>query len=70
MHVKSIPRAAGEAPDLHARSIKALVAIAIEHAENRVVATLLRRPLFGALDDTNGSGPLRVVCDTTSAVVR
>jgi len=39
------------------------VAIAIEHAEDRVVAALLRRPLFGALDDTDGSGPLRVVRD-------
>ena len=63
MHVESIPGAAGKAPNLCARSIKALVAIAIEHTEDRVVAALLRRPLFGALDDTDGSGSLRVVRD-------
>jgi hypothetical protein len=63
MHVKSIPGAAGEPPDLCARSIKTLVAIAIEHTEDRVVATLLCRALFGTLDDTDGSGPLRVVRD-------
>jgi len=63
MHVKSIPGAAGQAPDPRVRAIKALVAIAIEHTEDRVVAALLRRPLFGALDDTDGSGSLRVVRD-------
>lgn len=33
-----------EAPDPRARSLKALMAVAIKHTEDRVVATLLRRP--------------------------
>src|SRR5579864_6472957 len=69
MDVKSTPRATGEAPNFCARSIKALVAIAIEHTEDRVVAALLRRPLFGALDDTDGRAPFVLSATTTSAVV-
>jgi hypothetical protein len=46
-----------------ATTLQPAVAVAIEHTEGRVVTTLLCRPLFGALDDTDGSGPLRVVRD-------
>jgi hypothetical protein len=61
MYVESISGAVGETLDLRARSIKTLVAIAIEHTEYRVVATLVRGPLFSTLDDTNESGALCVV---------
>jgi hypothetical protein len=63
MDVESISGSAGETLDLRARSIEALVAITIEHTEDRVVAAPLIRPLFGTLDDADGRGAFCIVGD-------
>ena len=73
--VESISVSAGEAPDLRACPIETLMAITIEDAENRIVATLLGCPLFSALDNADGCGAFRIVgdydlCSSQVAVVR
>jgi hypothetical protein len=39
------------------------MSISIEHTKNNIVAALLSRPLFGAVDNTDGCGSFRIVCD-------
>jgi hypothetical protein len=67
VHAKSITGATGEALDPRARSIETLetlvTIIPIEHTEDRIVAALLPRPLFSAINDADRRGPFRVVRD-------
>jgi hypothetical protein len=62
-YIQSMPSTRREPSNLLARSVVTFMPVSIEHSEDHIVAALLPRPLFGAVDDAYGRRTLRIVSD-------